>query len=183
MNNKGFTLVEIILVLLIIGIITIITIPNIMEGLDSNKKESGKSMEELIEYNLKLYNLDNEEDIWKNDGAGCKVINGNNEGSNSIGELNTVNKFLEIFPDFDMGECLFKSQNSLVVKKIKDSSNNSSNDSSNNNSNKEYYEYYANIVCNKGLTDENGDKVLDDSDTQGTTGAYYETPNDDIPEC
>ena len=102
MKNKGFTLVEMILVVVIIGIIGVITVPNIMESLESSRKDSGDSVEKLLKYNLKLYNIDNEEDLWAS-GGNCKVVD--------------TNTFLNKYQDIDMGECFFQNSNSLVVKK------------------------------------------------------------------
>ena len=78
-NKKGFTLVELLLVLVIIGIILIITVPNILEAIDANKQESGKSVEKIILKNIELYNKDHESDLWisnvdSSNGAKCKNI-------------------------------------------------------------------------------------------------------------
>ena len=144
MKNKGFTLVEMILVVVIIGIVSVIAVPNIMEAVENNRKESGKSLEKIIKYNLKLYNIDNEEDIWQNDQLGCK--------KGVIAAKDFKSKY-----DIDMGECLFTSDDALAIEK--DASGN--------------YKYYASIVCGKKLKenyDTNKDAVVD----SGTvSGAYY----------
>ena len=78
MKNKGFTLVELILVVVIMGIISAIVIPSIMKGLSDSEKQGGKSVEELLINNLKLYNDDNKFDIWcseNNDSEGCMENN------------------------------------------------------------------------------------------------------------
>lgn len=110
MKNKGFTLVELILVVVIMGIISAIVIPSIMKGLSDSEKQGGESVEKLLINNLKLYNDDNKFDIWcseNNDAPGCK---GTNESLTvRIEDLYAFN------PDINMGECLLQDENSLSI--------------------------------------------------------------------
>lgn len=108
MKNKGFTLVELILVVVIMGIISAIVIPSIMKGLSDSEKQGGESVEKLLINNLKLYNDDNKFDIWcseNNDRAGCN-------NSKLIVKIENLYAFN---PDINMGECLLKDENSLSI--------------------------------------------------------------------
>ena len=48
MNNKGLTLVELLLVIVIIGIIGAITIPNIMEAYSESRRQGGETVEDIL---------------------------------------------------------------------------------------------------------------------------------------
>ncbi len=108
MKNKGFTLVELILVIVIMGIISAIVIPSIMKGLSDSEKQGGESVEKLLINNLKLYNDDNKFDIWcseNNDRTGCN-------NSKLIVKIENLYAFN---PDINMGECLLQDENSLSI--------------------------------------------------------------------
>ena len=44
-NRKGFTLVELLLVLVIVGIILVLAIPGILDAIEENRTESGRTVE------------------------------------------------------------------------------------------------------------------------------------------
>ena len=48
MDNKGFTLVEVLAVVVILGLIGVITVPNVLNTLDSGKRTSDKVLYENI---------------------------------------------------------------------------------------------------------------------------------------
>lgn len=157
MKNKGFTLVELILVVVIMGIISAIVIPSIMKGLSNSEKQGGKSVEELLINNLKLYNDDNKFDIWcseNNDAPGCK----------KVGESLTVSiEVLYAFnPDINMGECLLQDANSLSI----------TND-------EKGFKYTAKIVCSKNYKEYNDKKtgkiVASGMDETIRKDSYYHT--------
>ena len=64
MRNKGFTLVEIIVVIVFIAIISMVALPGIMKVLDKGKTSKYEEYETILKHNLELYNLDNEVDLW-----------------------------------------------------------------------------------------------------------------------
>ena len=149
-NKKGFTLVELLLVLVIIAIILVITIPNILEAIEANRRESGKSVEKLLIKNLELYNKDHESDLWisnnESNGPKCKNI--------SYSELLSSNS------DIKLGECLLNSESSLTIIKTDNGK----------------YKYYAGITCGKGLAtkgNSNDDKYISKDENENRKKAYY----------
>ena len=157
MKNKGFTLVELILVVVIMGIISAIVIPSIMKGLSDSEKQGGKSVEELLINNLKLYNDDNKFDIWcseNNDAPGCK----------KVGESQTVSiEDLYAFnPDINMGECLLQDKDSLYITNTEKG-----------------FTYTAKIVCSKNYKEykdkETGKIVASGNYATILKDSYYST--------
>ena len=157
MNKKGFTLVELILVIVIIGIVAAITIPNIMESLNESKQEGGESVENLLIENLKLYNLDNEDDLW------ClEDTQGTNCNPNNVSITINITDLLELNPDIKLGECLLKDKDSLSITRNGDGS----------------YTYKANVICSKDFekvirTDPTSN--IADSAQLNNKNIYYET--------
>ena len=148
MNKKGFTLVELMLVIIIIGIIGVITIPNIMEALDSSKKESGSSIEKVLLKDLELYNTDNAEDLWGDStDAGCKSV--------------SINDLLESNPDINLGECLLNSPDtSLTIKKARGENK---------------YKYYVGITCSKNISSQSDNKYVVDTSKTEKSSIYYKS--------
>ena len=157
MNKKGFTLVELILVIVIIGIVAAITIPNIMESLNESKQEGGESVENLLIENLKLYNLDNEDDLW------ClEDTQGTNCNPNNVPIIINITDLLELNPDIKLGECLLKDEDSLSITRNGDGS----------------YTYKANIICSKNFEDvirTDPTSNIADSAQLNNKNIYYET--------
>lgn len=157
MNKKGFTLVELILVIVIIGIVAAITIPNIMESLNESKQEGGESVENLLIENLKLYNLDNEDDLW------ClEDTQGTNCNPNNVPIIINITDLLKLNPDIKLGECLLKDEDSLSITRNGDGS----------------YTYKANVICSKDFekvirTDPTSN--IADSAQLNNKNIYYET--------
>ena len=59
MNNKGFTLVEVLAVVVILGVLATIMIPTIGSVINQNKEDNYKNMEKTILNATKLYVSDN----------------------------------------------------------------------------------------------------------------------------
>jgi len=158
MKNKGFTLVELILVVVIMGIISAIVIPSIMKGLSDSEKQGGESVEKLLINNLKLYNDDNKFDIWcseNNDRAGCN-------NSKLIVKIENLYAFN---PDINMGECLLKDENSLSITNTDKG-----------------FTYTAKIICSKNYNEYKDDttgKIVESGmyETMRKDSYYYTSPN------
>lgn len=171
-NKKGFTLVEVLLVIVIIGIIGVITIPNIMEALNSSRKESGKAIEDLLKDNLEMYNEDNMLSGYKYNTVNGITINSRendlfNSFTNSIDSCYIYVSYEDlkrINPDINMGECLFNPlpdnalDNDLMIERnVK---------LTNKNIYVVSYKYYADIICGKGLKS---------NDNINSSDVYYRT--------
>lgn len=59
MNNKGFTLLEVILVVAILGVITLIVVPSVSGLLNKNKNEQYDNLKKSIISASKMYVSDN----------------------------------------------------------------------------------------------------------------------------
>lgn len=154
MKDKGFTLVELILVVVIMGIISAIVIPSIMKGLRDSERQGGNSVENLLINNLKLYNDDNKFDIWcseNNDSEGCKNI-----GETWIVDIKDLYTFN---PDINMGECLLQDNSSLSITKTNNG-----------------FKYTAKIICSKNYAKyaDNTGKIVNNNEINDDN--YYATP-------
>lgn len=66
MNNKGFTLLEVILVVAILGVITLIIVPSVSSLLNKNKSEQYENLKKSIISAAKMYVSDNRYDLGIN---------------------------------------------------------------------------------------------------------------------
>lgn len=162
MKNKGFTLVELILVVVILGILSAIVIPGIMKSLNESRRDSGESIEKILKENLELYNIDHKDDIWCSENSkddGLENDTGLNTNCKKPGDSHIVpvSALYSTNPDIDMGECLLQNSNSLKI--IRDDSG-------------DKFKYEVKIVCGKNLKDTNGDKIVSNLDG---ANVYYKT--------
>ncbi len=163
MKNKGFTLVELILVVVILGILSAIVIPGIMKSLNESRRDSGESIEKVLKENLELYNIDHKDDIWCSENSqddGLEDDTGLDIDCKKPGESITVSvsDLYSTNPDIDMGECLLQDSNSLKV--TMDESG-------------DKFKYEVKIVCGKDIKDNAGDKIIANKST--AKSIYYET--------
>lgn len=163
MKNKGFTLVELILVVVILGILSAIVIPGIMKSLNESRRDSGESIEKILKENLELYNIDHKDDIWcsensKDDGLENDPVLNTNCKKPGEYDIVSVSDLYSTNPDIDMGECLLQDSNSLKI--IRDESG-------------DKFKYEVKIVCGKDIRDSSGNKIIENWDT--AKSIYYET--------
>ncbi|WP_019242547.1 MULTISPECIES: competence type IV pilus major pilin ComGC [Bacillus] len=59
MNQKGFTLIEMLIVLLVISILLIITIPNIVKQQDSIQNKGCEAFVKMVQGQVQSYQIDN----------------------------------------------------------------------------------------------------------------------------
>ena len=75
MNKKGFSLIEVLIVLVLLGIIIGIVLPNTNKLLNYSKIKEAEALEKVLVDHLKIYNEENEQDIWcpisSNDESAC----------------------------------------------------------------------------------------------------------------
>ena len=71
MNNKGFTLLEIILVVAILGVITLIAVPSVSSILNRNKNDQYDNLKKSIISAAKMHVSDNRYDL----GIVCNTTN------------------------------------------------------------------------------------------------------------
>ncbi len=64
MKNKGFSLVELLLVIVLMSIVTLLVMPSINDILSTGKNKKYTSIEDILKTNLELYNIDYKEDLW-----------------------------------------------------------------------------------------------------------------------
>lgn len=154
MKNKGFTLVELILVVVIMGIISAIVIPSIMKGLSDSEKQGGESVEKLLINNLKLYNDDNKFDIWCSENNDIGECQGNNDPW-----IVSIDNLYAFNPDINMGECLLQDKDSLYITNTEKG-----------------FTYTAKIICSKNYAKyaDNTGKIVKDSKINDDN--YYATP-------
>lgn len=163
MKNKGFTLVELILVVVILGILSAIVIPGIMKSLNESRRDSGESIEKILKENLELYNIDHKDDIWCSENSkddGLENDSGLNTNCKKPGDsiIVSVSDLYSTNPDIDMGECLLQNPNSLKVTMDKSG---------------DKFKYEVKIVCGKDIEDSSGNKIIENWDT--AKSIYYET--------
>ena len=163
MKNKGFTLVELILVVVILGILSAIVIPGIMKSLNESRRDSGESIEKILKENLELYNIDHKDDIWCSENSkddGLENEPGPNTKCKQPGDsiIVSVSDLYSTNPDIDMGECLLQDSNSLKI--TRDDSG-------------DKFKYKVKIVCGKDIKDSSGNKIIENRDT--AKNIYYET--------
>ncbi len=157
MKNKGFTLVEIILVIVIIGIIGAITIPGVMDSMAESQKKGGETVERLLETNLELYNMDNKDDLWCLDNSDTTKCTPEELAKTKINV--SLEDLYNLNPDIDMGECKLNDENSLVIKRSGDN-----------------FTYHANVICSKNFISKG--KIATTQDK--SANLYYSTPSSDI---
>lgn len=163
MKNKGFTLVELILVVVILGILSAIVIPGIMKSLNESRRDSGESIEKILKENLELYNIDHKDDIWCSENSkddGLENEPGPNTKCKQPGDsiIVSVSDLYSTNPDIDMGECLLQDSNSLKI--TRDDSG-------------DKFKYKVKIVCGKDIRDSSGNKIIENRNT--AKNIYYET--------
>lgn len=74
MNNKGATLIEVIVVMVIIGIITVMAFPSITKLQTQNSNKTYLEYEKVLETGAKLYVDKYNRDLWGLNEGGCKGI-------------------------------------------------------------------------------------------------------------
>lgn len=74
MNNKGFTLTELIVTMVLIGIVTLIALPSIAKLQSQNKNETYYEYEKVIITASKLYVDKYNRDLWGTSESGCRTI-------------------------------------------------------------------------------------------------------------
>lgn len=73
-NNKGFTLIEVLVAITIMGIITVMALPGIQQLQAQNREKKYEKYAESLVSSTKLYVDSNEEDIFGYSVSGCVVI-------------------------------------------------------------------------------------------------------------
>lgn len=67
MNNKGFTLIEMIMVIAILAMLAVLTTPNVIKMINKNKKDNYNSVIDSIVASCDLYTSDNRYNLNFND--------------------------------------------------------------------------------------------------------------------
>ncbi len=73
-NNKGFTLIEVLVAITIMGIITVMALPGVQQLQSSNREKKYEKYAESLVSSTKLYVDSNEEDIFGYSVSGCAII-------------------------------------------------------------------------------------------------------------
>lgn len=60
MNQKGFTLIEMLIVLLVISILLVITVPNIVKHQDSIRNKGCEAFIKMVQAQVQAYQIDND---------------------------------------------------------------------------------------------------------------------------
>lgn len=83
-NNKGFTLVEVLVAITIMGIITLISLPEVQQIQASNRNRKFESYAESLENSARLYVDSNNIDLFGYNDFGCVDISFNELKSNAL---------------------------------------------------------------------------------------------------
>lgn len=102
MNNKGFTLTELIVVMVLIGIISLIAFPAIDKLQTQNQKEIYYEYEKVLKVGAKLYVDQYSRDLWSQGENGCRsisyqVLRDNNLVKEFTGKKNAVVDYSKTF--------------------------------------------------------------------------------------
>ncbi len=152
MNKKGFTLIEVLIVIVILGIIIGIVMPNANKIMNYSEVKEAETLEEALIHSLKLYNEENEQEIWcpiaSNDQNACVT-----EGDKYI----DIEKVLSVTSTINFGKCLLKDEESLKIHKDHDGD----------------YMYTVKLICSSDF-DNRSSKIATDKDLSNKN-IYYET--------
>ena len=109
-NNKGFTLVELIVVIAIMGIILILALPQVSKIQSANKNKKYDAYYEAIERGTKLYIDSWSKDLFGNNSSGCIIV--------KYSELKK-NNLVKDFGDKDI-TCSDDAETYVEVRKVND---------------------------------------------------------------
>lgn len=152
MNKKGFTVIEVLIVLVILGIIIGIVLPNTNKILNYSKIKEAETLEKALINSLKLYNEENENDIW------CPILSNDQNACITEGDKYIeYNNLVKVNPSINLGSCLLKNNESLKIHKDHDGD----------------YIYTVSIICSKDFENRNN-KIASISDIDNKS-IYYET--------
>lgn len=87
LDDRGFTLVELLAIVVILGVISLITVPTVTSLIDKNKEDSYKSLEKSIISATKVFISDNRYNITLDNSTICSDSN----KTRSIESINTIN--------------------------------------------------------------------------------------------
>ena len=99
MNQKGFTLIEMLIVLLVISVLLIITIPNIVKQQGTIRNKGCDALVKMVQGQVQAYQIDHDKlpeslDVLKTDGYinSDTCPNGNKLKLESDGKVEVLNK-------------------------------------------------------------------------------------------
>ena len=87
MNNKGFTMIELIMVIMIIALLALLSTPNIIKMINRNKRES---------YNDTLDSIIEAAELYASDNRYSLNFSDNCNGDSDSGTLNTIIKLSDL---------------------------------------------------------------------------------------